>query len=77
MKDFSRLPINQAKLLLKAYNAPDHIITAEGKSEGATAKQLFHKGYFQPKGMIGRRVRWLLIKALSKQEIDQLKELVK
>lgn len=77
MEDFSRLPIIQARLLVKLAESPDNTTVAEGKSEGGSAKELLLKGFVKPFGKVGRRVRWKLIKAISANELKFLKELVK
>lgn len=77
MEDFSRLSLTQAKLLIKLVESSDHTAFAEGKSEGGSAKELFLKGYVKPFGKVGRRVRWKLIKPISKKELEFLKDLVK
>lgn len=76
-EDFTRLPLGQAKFLLKLIDNPDYMATADGKSEGGSAKELHLKGYISPFGVVGRRVRWKLVKSFSPNEIKFLRELVK
>lgn len=76
MEDFSRLPVTQAKLLVKLVESPDHTAVAEGRSEGGSAKELLRKGYIKAFGIVGRRVRWKLVKAISKEELKFLKDLL-
>ena len=69
-------PINSARFLLKVYNGPEMTAFAEGKGEGSTAKYLAELGYITKFGRIRRRVRWKLVKPLSQEDVNFLRQLV-
>src|SRR3990167_11518814 len=67
MNDINRLPLNQMKLLIRLWNAPDKIGFAEGRGEGGSIKELSNKGFVEAAGKVGRRIRW----KLDEQKINQ------
>ena len=70
-----RLPIRQARFLLKLIKSADKTSFAEGKSEGGSAKELFRKKIIAPQGTIDRRIRWKLITHFTFPQIVKLKEI--
>lgn len=77
MNDFSLWPLGQINFLLKIVESPNHLILANGKSEGGSSKELKKKGYIIPFGRVGRAIRWKLIKPVSQKEITELREMAK
>ena len=69
-------PVLSARFLLKVYNGPDMTGFAEGKGEGSSAKFLSELGYLAKFGRIRRRVRWKLVKPLSQEDVNFLRQLV-
>lgn len=74
MKNLSLLPIGQAEFLNKLINN-DGLAIAEGKNEGATALQLYRKGWIEPFGKAGRQIRWRMKEFFSNQEKKYLVDL--
>lgn len=77
MDNFSLFPLGQARFLLKLIESDNNTAYAQGKAEGSATKELKRKGFIEPFGYYKRRIRWKLIKPLSKSDIYNLKKLMK
>jgi len=77
-EDIRFMSVSQMEFILKLYDSPLARGFAEGKAEGGIAKEVYRKGYIEPAGKVGRRIRWQLVKnKFSKKDIALMRELVR
>src|SRR3989344_4517744 len=73
----SRLSLVQAKILLRLWDSPDGMGFADGRDEGGSIKELAKKELVEASGMVGRRIRWRLVKSkLGERDINSLRKLL-